>query len=170
MELVLRTSTIALATLVLLAESSLAQPVEPSESEAVRVRVSMNSDGSRTVYKFDDARRKAVATTTGDDGKVLQRIDYDLDEAGRFSSANVFGSDGRLRFKSRYVYDNGGRLQEETQSGKDGTLLHRIVYSYDQNGKPTGYSIFDGSGKLVGRTTPLGVTGSPPKSPAKRPH
>jgi hypothetical protein len=131
--------------------------------------MSMNSDGSRTVYKFDDARRKAVATTTGDDGKIRQRIDYDLDEAGRFSSGNVFGPDGRLRFKSRYVYDSAARLQEETQSAEDGTVLHKIVYSYDQTGKQTGYSIFDGAGKLLGRTTaPIMNPAPSPKSRGKR--
>jgi hypothetical protein len=45
-----------------------------------------------------------------------------------------------------------GRILEEAQSAQDGTLLHRIVYSYDSSGKQTGYSIFDASGKLVGRT------------------
>jgi hypothetical protein len=169
MQLLPRRSTIAFATFVFLAQSSLAQLSEPNESETVRVRVSMNSDGSRTVYKFDDARRKAVATTTGEDGKLRQRIDYDLDEAGHVSSGNVFGPDGRLRFKSRYVYDSAGRLQEETQSAEDGTVLHKIVYSYDQNGKQTGYSIFDGSGKLLGRTTALIMNPAPsPKSRAKR--
>jgi hypothetical protein len=165
----LQRSTIALATFVFLAQLSLAQQPEPTDSETVRVRMTINSDGSRTVYKFDNARRKAVATTTGDDGKIRQRIDYDLDEVGRFSNGSVFGPDGRLRFKSRYVYDSAGRLQEETQSAEDGTVLHKIVYSYDQTGKQTGYSIFDGSGKLLGRTTaPIMIPAPSPKSRAKR--
>ncbi len=169
MQPLLRKSTITFATFVCLVHSSLAQSPEPSASDTVRVRVSMNSDGSRTVYKFDNARHKAVATTTGEDGKLRQRVDYDLDEAGRFSSGNVFGPDGRLLFKSRYIYDSAGRLQEETQSAEDGTVLHKIVYSYDQNGKQTGYSIFDGSGKLLGRTIAPSMNPSPsPKSRAKR--
>ena len=135
----------------------------------MRVMMTMNSDGSRTVYKFDDAHHKAVATMTGEDGKTRQRMDYDLDESGRFSSGNVFGPDGRLLFKSRYIYDSAGRPQEETQSAEDGTVLHKIVYSYDQNGKQTGYSIFDGSGKLLGRTIAPSMNPSPsPKSRAKR--
>jgi YD repeat-containing protein len=170
MHLLLRL-TIALATLVSLAELGLTQSPEPSESGTVRVRMTVNSDGSRTVYKFDDTRHKAVATTTEEDGKIRQRIDYDLDELGRFSSGNVFGSDGRLRFKSRYTYDSAGRLQDETQSAENGTVLHKIVYSYDQNGKQTGYSIFDGSGKLLGRTSALIMNpSSSPKSRAKRSH
>lgn len=120
------------------------------QSDAVRVTVSMHPDGSRTVYKFDNAEHKAVATTTDQDGKLRETIRYELDDAGRFSSGEISGPDGRLRFKSRYKYDDAGRMLEETQSAQDGTLLHKIVYSYDGSGKQTGYSVFDASGKLVG--------------------
>jgi hypothetical protein len=148
---------------------TLSQAPEKTEINPARVTVSMNADGSRTVYQFDDTQRRAIATTTGRDGKVRQTIRYELDDAGRFSSGRIFGPDGRLRLKSRYTYDNAGRLQEETQSAEDGTLLHKIVYSYDQNGKQTGYSIFDAAGKLLGRTTPLVTSpSSSPKSRAKR--
>lgn len=116
----------------------------------MRVTVSMHPDGSRTVYKFDNAEHKAVATTTDPDGKLRETIRYELDEAGRFSTGEISGPDGRLRFKSRYKYDDAGRLLEETQSAGDGALLHKIVYSYDGSGKQTGYSVFDASGKLVG--------------------
>ncbi len=147
-------------------DNGLSQAPEKAESDAVRVTVSMNADGSRTVYKFNDAQHTAVATITDQDGKLREKIRYELDDAGRFSSGQIFGPDGRLRFKSRYKYDDGGRLQEETQSAEDSTLLHKIVYSYDQNGKRTGYSIFDGTGKLLGRTSPL-IT-SPSSSPKSR--
>src|SRR6184192_162862 len=131
----------------------LSQSPEQAGSDAVRITVSMHPDGSRTVYKFDNAQHKAVATTTDPDGKLRETIRYELDEAGRFSSGEISGPDGRLRFKSRYKYDDGGRLLEETQSSENGTLLHKIVYSYDASGKQTGYSVFDASGKLVGGTS-----------------
>ena len=131
----------------------LSQSPEQTRSDAVRVTMSMHPDGSRTVYKFDNAQHKAVATTTDPDGKLRETIRYELDEAGRFSSGEISGPDGRLRFKSRYKYDDGGRLLEETQSSENGTLLHKIVYSYDASGKQTGYSVFDASGKLVGGTS-----------------
>src|SRR6266513_1477697 len=150
-----RRLAISCAFLICGAATGLSQSSEQALGGAVRVTVTMHPDGSRTVYNFDNAQHKAVATTTGQDGKLRQTIRYELDDAGRFSSGRIFGSDGRLRLKSRYIYDNAGRLQEETQSAEDGSLLHKIVYSYDQNGKQTGYSIFDGSGKLLGRTTPL---------------
>src|SRR5881227_2777208 len=131
----------------------LSQSPEQAGSDAARVTVSMHPDGSRTVYKFDNAQHKAVATTTDPDGKLRETIRYELDEAGRFSSGEISGPDGRLRFKSRYKYDDAGRFLEETQSSEDGTLLHKIVYSYDASGKQTGYSVFDASGKLVGGTS-----------------
>src|SRR6266480_5272323 len=162
--------TIICIVLVYGANGGFSQTPEKTESDAVRVTVSMNADGSRTVYKFNDAQHTAVATITDQDGKLREKIRYELDDAGRFSSGQISGPDGRLRFKSQYKYDGGGRLQEETQSAEDGTILHKIVYSYDQNGKRTGYSIFDGAGKLLGRTTPL-ITGpsSSPKSREKNP-
>ena len=141
---------------------------EQAQSDAVRVTVSMHPDGSRTVYNFDNAQHKAVATTTDVDGKLRQTIRYELDDAGRFSSAEISGPDGRLRLRSRYKYDDMGRILEETQSAQDGTLLHRIVYSYDSSGKQTGYSIFDASGKLVGRTGAASTRPSPSPKPREK--
>jgi YD repeat-containing protein len=146
----------------------LSQSAEKSEDSAIRVTVSMKPDGSRTVYEFDYAQHKAIATTTNDDGKLREKIHYDIDNLGRFSSGRIFGPDGRLRFKSQYKYDSTGRLQEETQSAEDGTILHRIVYSYDSSGKQTGYSIFDTNGKLIGRiSAPLLNPTASPKPRAK---
>ena len=136
--------------------------------DAVRVTVSTHPDGSRTVYNFDNAQHKAVATTTGQDGKLRETIRYELDDAGRFSSAEISGSDGRLRLRSRYKYDDAGRILEETQSAADGTLQHKIVYSYDSSGKQTGYSIFDASGKLVGRTGAAISRPSPSPKPREK--
>src|SRR4026207_65492 len=142
--------TVACTLVVCGTEIGLSQSPEQTRSDAVRVTVSMHPDGSRTVYKFDNAQHKAVATTTDPDGKLHETIRYELDDAGHFSSGEISGPDGRLRFKSRYKYDDAGHILEETQSAADGTLLHKIVYSYDASGEQTGYSVFDASGKLVG--------------------
>jgi YD repeat-containing protein len=153
-------------TFVFLVPSAFSQLADQTEQSTVRVTVSMKPDGSRTVYKFDDAQHKAAATTTGPDGKLREKIRYQLDDAGRYSSGMVFGADGRLRFKSQYKYDSAGRLQEETQAAENDTVLHKIVYDYDQQGKPAGYSIFDASGKLVGRTS--AVRPSPTPKPREK--
>src|SRR6266536_5614856 len=144
------------------------QSPEQAQSDAVRVTVSMHPDGSRTVYNFDNAQHKAVATTTGQDGKLRETIRYELDEAGRFSSGEISGPDGRVRLKSRYKYDDAGRILEEAQSAPDGTLQHKIVYSYDSSGKQTGYSIFDASGKLLGRTGAAISRPSPSTKPREK--
>lgn len=139
---------------------------QQAPTDAVRITMSMHPDGSRTVYNFDNAQHKAVATTTDADGKIRQTIRYELDNAGRFSTGEVSGPDGRVRLKSRYNYDDAGHILEEAQSAADGTVLNKIVYSYDSSGKQTGYSVFDASGKLVSRTG--GGAARPSPSPKSR--
>src|SRR5437667_12329184 len=146
----------------------LSQSTEQTQGDAVRVTVSMHPDGSRTVYKFDNAQHKAVATTTDADGKLRETIRYELDDAGRFSSAEISGPDNRIRLRSRYKYDDAGRILEETQSVPDGTLQHKIVYNYDSSGKQTGYSIFDASGKIVGGKGAAAVRASPSPKPREK--
>ena len=84
------------STTVLRAQLATATP------DAVRVTVSMNADGTRTTYEFDSPNRRAVATTTTKEGKMVGRIRYVLDEAGRFASGEVCGPDEKLRFKTLY--------------------------------------------------------------------
>lgn len=146
-------STIVCFSLGLVSTAAVAQTT--GDGAAVRVTMSVNEDGSRTVYKFDDAARTAVATATNADGKVRQRIRYQLDEAGRFRSAEVFGPDGKLRMKTRYKYNEAGRLEEETQLSEADAVLYRIVYNYDAAGKTSSYSVLDADGKLLNRVSPL---------------
>jgi hypothetical protein len=136
-----------------LCAQSLQGPGDP-----VRVTVSLNADGSRTTYRFDPTNRKAVSTTESRDGKSLGATHYTLDDAGRFATGAIYGPDHRLRFKSTYKYDDAGKEMQEVQSDKSGAVLHKIVYAYDSSGKQTGYSIYDGSGKLVSRVAaPVGT-------------
>ena len=121
--------------------------------DAVRVTVTMNPDGSKTVYQTDGASRGSTATTTGANGKAQGKIIYNLDAEGRYESGEVFAANGSLRFKTRYRYDAAGHLLEETQLAKDGSVQNRIVYSYDSSGHSAGYALYDGEGRLLGRTT-----------------
>jgi hypothetical protein len=148
------TSMIAFGALLAAVPTSFGQAAEDTTAP-IRVTMSVNQDGSRTVYKFNDANRTATATATDPDGKLRERIRYKLDDAGRFESALVFAPDGKLRFKSRYKYDSTGKLDEETQLGENDIVLHRIVYKYDAAGKPTGYSVFDADGNLISRVAPV---------------
>src|SRR5947208_256882 len=130
----------------------IAQNPESSSTDAVRVTVSLNADGSRTVYQFDTAKHEAIATTSDSDGKSRGKIVYQVGDAGRFVSGVVFGPDEKFLFKSLYKYDAAGRLEQETHLAKDDSVVNKIVYKYNPAGKQVGYSVFDASGKLVSGT------------------
>ena len=155
-----------LAVAALLSATSLrAQPPSPA-ADAVRVTVSMNADGTRTTYHFDPPNRKASATTTASDGKVVGKILYVLDDFGRFASGEVYGLNDQFRFKTVYKYDDAGKLLQESQLGADDILRNKIVYAYDKNGKQTGYSVYDAAGKLIRQTPGVAPVRSP--TPSKR--
>ena len=135
--------------LVLSALPALAQ----SGDDAARVTVTINPDGSKTVYQKDARSHQATATTTDADGKAHGKIIYQLDSEGRYESGQVFSANGALRFKTLYKYDGAGRLAQETQLAKDGSVQNKIVYGYDAEGNPAGYAIYDGAGKLLGKTS-----------------
>lgn len=132
-------------------------------ADAVRVTVSMNADGSKTIYEFDAPNRKATATTTGKDGALVGKIRYVLDDAGRFSSGEVYGPDDRLRFKTLYKYDATGRLTHETQLDKDDAVKHKLVYAYDGVGRQVGYKVYNAAGKLVSQKGAVAPSATPAK-------
>jgi hypothetical protein len=139
------------------------QPLDAASGDTVRVTVSINEDGSRTIWEFDPANHKAIATTRDRDGKLQGRVRYVLDPAGRFSSGEVFGPDEKLRFKTLYKYGGAGRLLEESQLGQDDSVRHKIVYAYDQLGKQIGYSVYDAKGKLLNKVGAPTQIASPTK-------
>src|SRR5947209_7228801 len=132
------------------------------ENGEVRVSVVLNADGSRTVYETNAATRKTVATTSGKDGKLREKIRWDLDENGRFLRGEVFGPKEQFRFILQNKYDANNRLIEETHFARDQSLIGKIVFRYDAAGHQIGYSTYDGAGKLLGQTL------APSPSPAKR--
>lgn len=154
-------SAITFSTTVFLAVAALGQVADNTDKETVRVTVSLNADGSRTTYRFDQAAKKATAVTAEPNGKVREKIRYGLDDNGRFISGVILDAEGQFRFKALYKYDGSGRLQEETHLAKDDATLNKIVYNYDPAGKQTGYSIFDAAGKLIGKTS--AAAPSPPR-------
>jgi hypothetical protein len=139
--------------------------LETPTPEAVRVTVSINSDGSKTVYEFDAPRHRATATTTGKDGQLVGRIRYRLDDAGRFASGEVYGPDDQFRFRTLYKYDDSGKLTQETQLGQDEVVRNKIVYAYDKNGKQTGYTVYDAAEKVLRQVPPRSA---PKRTPASR--
>jgi hypothetical protein len=150
----------ALATIV--AFSPVQGQTPAPTQDAVRVTVSMNADGTRTVYEFDSPHRRAIATTTGKDGKVVGKIRYVLDDASRFASGEIYGPGDQLRFKALYKYDTAGKLTQETQLGPDDAVRNKIVYAYDKNGRQTGYTVYDAAGKIVRQTSGVAPRPTPP--------
>jgi hypothetical protein len=130
--------------------------------DAVRVTVSINADGTRTTYEFDSPHHRAIATTTGKDGKTVGKIRYILDDAGRFASGEIYGPDDQLRFKAIYKYDNAGKLTQETQLGPDDAVRNKIVYAYDKNSRQTGYTVYDAAGKVIRQTPGVSPRPTPP--------
>ena len=142
-----------LSTLFLPAALVFGQTADTSAADAVRVTVSMHSDGSRTIYQFDHVNHKATATTTSSDGKPRGKIVYELDDAGRFINGEIYGANGDFHFKALYKYDDAGHLIQETQLAKDDSVMHKLVYTYDERGQQSGYAIYDADGHLLGQTT-----------------
>ena len=139
-----------------------ARSLAQQDSGEVRVSVVLNADGSRTVYENDAANHKTVATTTGKDGKMREKIRYQLDENGRFARAEVLGPKEQFRFFAQYKYDTSNHVIEETHFAKDQSVIGKIVFRYDAAGHQIGYSTYDGAGKLLGQTV------APTTSPAKK--
>lgn len=140
----------------------------PNDSEPVRVNVTVNPDGSRTSYQFDQAHRQATAITTSAQGKVTGKIKYQIDDAGRFSSGMVYGPDDKFQFKTAYKYTPEGRIDQEIRLNKADAVINKLVYGYDANGRPTGYTIYDASGNVIGRTTPVQQTPAPKEKKGKK--
>ncbi|HJT80324.1 MAG TPA: hypothetical protein VJ719_03925 [Chthoniobacterales bacterium] len=159
---------LAFLHLALIPFSGSAQTAPNEPDQPVRVNVTMNPDGTRTAYQFDQAHRQATATTTDAQGKVTQKIKYQIDEAGRFSSGIVMGPNDKFLYKSVYKYTPEGRLGEETHLNKDETVANRLVYSYDANGRQTGYVVYDASGKVIARTSPVQSKSASPKPERKK--
>src|SRR5437588_12869185 len=133
-----RIACIAFALLFSVATAPLCTLAQEDNSD-VRVSVVLNADGSRTVYESNAANHKTVATTTGKDGNVREKIRYDLDENGRFARAEVLGPKEQFRFFAQYKYDGSNHLIEETHLAKDQNVIGRIVFGYDAAGHQLGY-------------------------------
>src|SRR5438105_7822399 len=97
----------------------IAQNPESSSTDAVRVTVSLNADGSRTVYQFDNAKHEAIATTSDSDGKSRGKIVYQIGDASRFVSGVFFGPTEKFLFRAVYNNDAAGGREKETLFAKN---------------------------------------------------
>ena len=141
-----------------LAPTARAQLAGGTPADTIRVTVSQHPDGSRTAYQFDPANKKAKASTTDAAGKSLGTINYELDDLGRFARGESLDAAGRFQFKAIYKYNPAGQLQEELRLTKQDVVQIKLVYSYNGEGQQSGYAVYDPNGKLLGETTPRGMT------------
>ena len=135
--------------LLAIATTPLSIQAEQSADDTVRVTVTVNADGSRTTYQYDNSKHEAIATTTDPGGKARGKVVYRIDNAGRFETGLVYGPDDKFLFKRAYKYDAGGRLAEETHLDKSDIVVNRTLYKYDPAGRQIGFSIVDATGKLI---------------------
>jgi hypothetical protein len=162
---------LALALLLISAQQLPAPIFELPEKPPQAPGIFVKADGSRILYEVDNAHHRATSTIIDRDGKLRLKIQYELDAAGRFASRAVFDANGKLQSKTLYRYDKTGRLLEQTQLGNDEAILSKITYSYDaQTGKQMGYSVFDGTGKLVNQMNAAAAAPKPSASPNRRRH
>src|SRR5436309_14145398 len=101
------------------------------ENGEVRVSIVLNADGSRTVYETNAANHKTMATTTGKDGKLREKIRWDLDENGRFLRGEVFGPKEQFRFILQNKYDSNKHMLEEAHRAKAHRMMGKIFYLND---------------------------------------
>ena len=161
---------LALALLLLSAQRLPAPIFELPEKPPQAPGVFVKADGSRILYEVDNAHHRATSTIIDRDGKLRLKIQYELDAAGRFASRAVFDAAGKLQSKTLYRYDKTGRVLEQTQLGNDEAILSKITFSYDaQTGKQMGYSVFDGTGKLVNQMNAAAAAPKPSASRRPRP-
>ena len=109
MKLPVLTST--LAVLILLGPIAPGQIADTAATDAIRVNITVNPDGSRTAYQFDPAQHKATATTTTAEGKPGEKIQYKLDDAGRFARGRIFGPDGQIPLPQRLQIRRGRKAR-----------------------------------------------------------
>ena len=160
---------LALALLLMSAQQLPAPIFELPEKPPQAPGIFPRPDGSRILYEVDNAHHRATSTIMDRDGKLRLKIQYELDAAGRFASRAVFDANGKLQSKTLYRYDKRGRVLEQTQLGNDEAILSKITYSYDaQTGKQMGYSVFDGTGKLVNQMNAAAAAPKPSASPRRR--
>ena len=138
-----------------------AQTAAPNSNDTIRVTVTVNADGSRTTYQYDNAKHEAIATTADRDGKPRGKVVYRIGDASRFESGVVFGPDDKFLFKTGYRYDAAGRLEQETRVDKSDSVIDKTIYKYDPAGRQIGYSVFDATGRLISGTNSASPTASP---------
>jgi len=132
------------ACLALAAAACAAEP-PGKEEEGPYVRVMMNKDGSRTVFRKTPDNRTLIKKTYSSAGVLELKTIYRMDAYGNPRSCKIYDGKGNELFKVRYGYDKRwGRLVEEQMfdsrvkridpnTGRE-MPVRRFIYTYDAQG------------------------------------
>jgi len=122
-----------------------ADPASKVAEEGPYVRVMMNEDGSRTVFRKSPDNRTLVKKTYSANGVLRLKTIYRMDAYGNPRSCKIYDGKGIELFKVRYGFDKRwGRLVEEQMfdsrvrridpnTGKV-RPVRRFIYTYDAQG------------------------------------
>jgi hypothetical protein len=144
----------------LLTVSAFAAKPPGKEEEGPYVRVMMNEDGSRTVFRKSPDNRTLIKKTYSGNGVLRLKTIYRMDAYGNPRSCKIYDGKGIELFKVRYGYDRRwGRLVEEQMFDSrvkrinpdtGGEMpVRRFIYTYDAQGN---------------RSQPLAITLKPGKT------
>lgn len=100
----------------------------------MRTKTHTESDGSKTVYTYDEKDQHVSTTDYDAQERITCDIRYDFDDAGRVSGWQVYQPDGLLFKKYEMLYSESG-LEEVRQYDAQGCLELRVVETYDEDGK-----------------------------------
>jgi len=119
-------------------------PVDELE-EGPFVRVKMNEDGSRTIFRRSPDNRTLIKKTYSGNGVLRGLTVYRMDKAGNPRGCKIYDGQKNELFKVGYGYDkNWGRLVEERMfdsrvknidpdTGKE-MPVRRFIYTYNAQG------------------------------------
>ncbi len=107
----------------------------PPTSDTVRVKVTLNPDGSRTAYEFDTAHHTATATTTSRDGKPAAKFSTSSMRPAVSRPALFTARTGSFASRAYISTTTPAGCRKRRNSTKDGAVISKIVYTYDSAGK-----------------------------------
>jgi hypothetical protein len=133
------------AALVFSAPSHTAQA---KDDNAIRVSTVLHPDGSRTVTRFDPAKRTTESSRYNGE-KLVQRTVFKLNFLNQPESGLVYNAKNVLVHRIKIVRDESGRVKEEIRNTPGGKFLARLVYRYDAKGRVRKIDAFDAQGKRL---------------------
>jgi YD repeat-containing protein len=117
----------------------------------MRTEETVLTDGSKTVYTYNDAGLHVRTTDYDEDGNIYFDIHYEVDTLQRVIGWRVLDKNGNTLKRFEVDHDLEGLEIENRQYGGDDSLERREKYLYDDNGVLVETQHFDATGILGSR-------------------